>query len=188
MNKQKGLAPLLIIILIAVSLGGYLIYQKQFKPISVSQFSPTPFPTISDETVYTEASRSANWKTYNNNVFKYKISYPSDWKVEDSETQYLEDQNGAKHPVGMTKLSSVDTSISIIGNFQGGWCAGGEQSGCSVDDFVTDSGIKGKRWVRKYENDAIYSFRVNDNNISITYQNSDIELGDKIVKSLTAMP
>lgn len=44
--KQKGLAPILIVLLIALALGGYLIYQKQPKPISISQ--PSPSPVASD--------------------------------------------------------------------------------------------------------------------------------------------
>lgn len=44
MNKQKGLAPILIVILIALTIGGYLIYQKQVKPVSVPQQTPQSSP------------------------------------------------------------------------------------------------------------------------------------------------
>lgn len=41
--SQKGLAPILIVVLIAVlAVGGYLVYQQQFKPVPVSQPSPSP--------------------------------------------------------------------------------------------------------------------------------------------------
>lgn len=38
--NQKGLAPILIVIILAVLVGGYLIYQKQNKPI-LQQPAPT---------------------------------------------------------------------------------------------------------------------------------------------------
>lgn len=47
MNKQKGLAPILIVLLIAVALGGYLIYQKQPKSFvpQTTETSPSPSQT-----------------------------------------------------------------------------------------------------------------------------------------------
>lgn len=68
MNKQKGLAPILIIILIALAVGGYLFIQKQPKPVSTSQ--PSPSPIASDEI--------ATWKTYTNNKYGYSVKYPGD--------------------------------------------------------------------------------------------------------------
>lgn len=53
-SESKGLAPLVIIILIALGLGGYLLYQKQFKSTSASK--PSPAPTVSDKNV--------SWKAY----------------------------------------------------------------------------------------------------------------------------
>ena len=38
MNRQKGLSPILIIILIAVTVGGFLIYQKQSKDGKLGSF------------------------------------------------------------------------------------------------------------------------------------------------------
>lgn len=77
--NQKGLSPILIVILIALGVGGYLIYQKQAKPNPVSTPSPVaqvttqPSPTLSDET--------ANWKTYENKQgsIKYAFRYPPNW-------------------------------------------------------------------------------------------------------------
>lgn len=48
MSKQRGLSPILIIILIALALGGYLFYQKQTKSTpsqQTTQLSPTPIAT-----------------------------------------------------------------------------------------------------------------------------------------------
>lgn len=79
---QKGLAPILIVILIALVVGGYMFIQKQIKPTivpqSITQPSPSATPTVSDETVCTEASRSANWKTCTSSIYSFK--YPSNWQ------------------------------------------------------------------------------------------------------------
>lgn len=50
-NKQKGLVPILIVLLIALGIGGFLIYQKQNKTVSISQPSPSPVsnPVASDQ-------------------------------------------------------------------------------------------------------------------------------------------
>ena len=42
MNKQKGLVPVLIVILIAVVVGGYFIYQKQAKLVVIPQQTVQP--------------------------------------------------------------------------------------------------------------------------------------------------
>ncbi|MBI4035541.1 hypothetical protein HY383_01205 [Candidatus Daviesbacteria bacterium] len=57
---QKGLAPILIVFLIALVIGGYLIYQKQTKPILVSQ--QTAESTLAS--AINPDSIVANWKTY----------------------------------------------------------------------------------------------------------------------------
>lgn len=40
--KQKGLAPIIIVVLIALGIGGYLIYQNQGKITSQSVVQPSP--------------------------------------------------------------------------------------------------------------------------------------------------
>ena len=68
--NQKGLAPILIVLILAVALiGGYLIYQNQPKSISSPQPTTQSSPT-SDETV--------NWETYTDEF--YQFNYPTHWK------------------------------------------------------------------------------------------------------------
>lgn len=69
--KQKGLTSILIVILIAVGLGGYLIYQKQTRPTPAPQPTTQPSPSPSDEAV--------SWKTYTNTEYGYAIKYPPVW-------------------------------------------------------------------------------------------------------------
>ncbi|MDO8570373.1 MAG: PsbP-related protein [Candidatus Daviesbacteria bacterium] len=83
--KQKGLAPLLVIVLVAViAVGGYLLYQKQTKPVSQLVVQPTPI----------SAEESTDWKTYTNEKYNYQFDYPTNWYIQtlgDSEV-YLSDQ------------------------------------------------------------------------------------------------
>lgn len=65
--NQKGIAPILIIILIALGIGGYLLYQKQIKPTSPLQ-NPQASQSTPDET--------ANWEIYTNKTYKYNLKYP----------------------------------------------------------------------------------------------------------------
>ncbi len=65
---QKGFAPIIIVIILAVAaVGGYLIYQKQTKTSLPAQ----PSPNLSNET--------AAWKTYTSDRLKYSIKIPSDY-------------------------------------------------------------------------------------------------------------
>lgn len=77
MNRQKGIAPILIIILIAVAVGGYLLYQKQLKSVSVSQSSPSPVASP----VASSSAEIANWKTYTNIQDGYSMKYRQDFVI-----------------------------------------------------------------------------------------------------------
>lgn len=81
MNKQKGLAPILIVLLITAVVGGYLIYQKQFKPVTVPQVAVKPSPTPVSTAIATSSAEAANWKTYTN--YGISFEYPASWKVKE---------------------------------------------------------------------------------------------------------
>lgn len=82
MLNQRGFIPILVLLVVAL-LAGYLIYQKQ---TTSSAPQPTEQPTPSDETVYNEALRSANWKTYKNSSYGFSLLYPPDWVVTEDKT------------------------------------------------------------------------------------------------------
>mgnify|MGYP001580800908 FL=1 len=71
---QRGFAPILIVILIAVlGVGGYFVYTNYSKPqTKPPQYSLTPAPTTDPR---------ANWKTIKNTAFSWEIKYPSDWEI-----------------------------------------------------------------------------------------------------------
>lgn len=79
MDKQKGLTPILIILLIAGIIGGYLIYQKQSKSVSMSlrTIQPSVVRTISPTA--SNSSEMADWKTYKGK--NYTFRYPNTWIV-----------------------------------------------------------------------------------------------------------
>ena len=106
--KQKGFAPILIIIVLATVVlgGGYFVYQR-YQPTSPSSpYTPpqktactleaklcpdgtsvgrtgpncefSPCPTPEEST---SSAETANWKTYTNKEYEYSVQYPSNWKV-----------------------------------------------------------------------------------------------------------
>lgn len=61
---NKGFVAILILILVAAAaLGGYLIYQNQSKP-------PSPQPSPTSDT-------AANWKTYTNTKYGFSFKHPN---------------------------------------------------------------------------------------------------------------
>lgn len=87
--KQKGLAPILIVVLIAVALGGYLIYSQQTKPTP-----PLPKPAIVPQTPQATPvpspipNETTNWKTYTNTKEGYSVGYPKEVSLEEDPYGY----------------------------------------------------------------------------------------------------
>lgn len=130
--SQKGFAPILMVLLVALSLAGYLIYQKQTSPRVTSQ-SPTqstPSPTADARPAPTGAGETANWKTYNS-LCGFTIKYPEEWKatkyfIQDSDTSCvyltapdyssgLDSRNGFYIQIHTTKLGSFVKSVQLNG-------------------------------------------------------------------------
>ena len=85
-TAQKGFAPILIVLILAVaiSVGGYLVYQQsRLKPTPTPTPQQTAQPTSTPDTnpVLNGTGETANWKTYTNTKYKYAVEYPSDWEV-----------------------------------------------------------------------------------------------------------
>ena len=75
--KQKGFAPIIIIVLVAIVASGvYFLGTKNILKLptsfSLPTISPSPTPT---------PDPTANWKTYTYYAYGYSVKYPSDWKV-----------------------------------------------------------------------------------------------------------
>lgn len=92
MSQQKGLSPIIIVVLIAaVSVGGYFLYTK-YSINQTKNLSQTvkPFPASMGETY--------NWKTYSNQKYGYTLKYPSNYFIEETK-----DPNGN---IGTTTISN----------------------------------------------------------------------------------
>lgn len=100
MNRQKGLVPILIVILIALAVGGYFVYQNQTKPVvsqPITQSSPIP---VTSPTA-TNPADMANWKTYISIDGKYSIQYPEDYTIEETNSVSTAD----KYPSGKKQIA-----------------------------------------------------------------------------------
>ena len=82
MNRQKGLSPILLVVLIALGIIGYLIYQGQITFSSPQQTTQS----LSDVTKEANLAPS-NLKIYTNDFYHIKLSIPSDWKTAESVRQ-----------------------------------------------------------------------------------------------------
>lgn len=77
MKNQRGYV-LLIVILIAAAIGGYLVYSGK---MNLNQYKATPSPTTDASPAPTGTEETANWKTYINKDYKYTIKYPANWQI-----------------------------------------------------------------------------------------------------------
>lgn len=85
--KQTGLAPILIVVLIAtLAIGGYLIYSQQAKPTPPPQQTTQPSPTPPVTPTPNGVGETANWKTYTNTDGKYSIKYPPSYYLEETDS------------------------------------------------------------------------------------------------------
>lgn len=117
MRNQKGFAPILIILLIALAIGGYLFYSDKIPlPQTTSPLSPSASqePNGSLET--------ANWKTYTNTKYNFSFKYPSDDSKEYGTFKLLGENNNPKEMDGnLERLSYVNigypqSDVAIIFN------------------------------------------------------------------------
>lgn len=77
--RQAGLAPILIVLLIAAiaGIGGYFVYQNQTKPSFPPQSAPQPTP-VPQYTIST--NQQTNLKTYTNKKAEFLIQYSMDYR------------------------------------------------------------------------------------------------------------
>lgn len=106
MLTQKGLAPIVIIILIAAAIGGFLVYSgkinlKQETTTQIAQPTPTP----DDSPVPNGTGETVGWKTYNDEKNGYSIRYPKEWN--------LKSPSGQEDPTDLVLKNGLET-INII--------------------------------------------------------------------------
>lgn len=119
--KQKGIAPILIIlILIAVGIGGFAAYKSYYAPKSVTPVVTPVAPTAADETV--------NWKTYTNSADNFSFKYPPNWTIDT--TGEKGDERGENIQI---KLTKGNAQIRLNANMVGIGGVGGNYEGTPVN-------------------------------------------------------
>lgn len=83
MDRQKGLVPVLIIILIAAGISGYFVYTNSQTKTPTPTSQPSPSPSDASP-VPTGATETANWKTYTSLTMAFELRYPHGEIIEDS--------------------------------------------------------------------------------------------------------
>lgn len=80
MDKQRGFAPILIVLLIALGIGGYFVYKNysnnQTKVTPPQQISQPSTSLVSASPVPSDTGEAANWKVYTNIKYGYSFKYP----------------------------------------------------------------------------------------------------------------
>lgn len=119
---QKGLAPILIVLLIALGIGGYFIYSNESNHRSQTI---QPSPRSIDETM--------NWKTYTSKNEPFTFKYPNNWVLR-------EDPPNADMKTVVVQTGPFDDNyqsvlVSVINN----------PNNLSIEDYVkeglTDSSL-----------------------------------------------
>jgi len=107
---------LIILVIIIVLGGGYLLWTKYSGGTSTATSSPSPTVTVkaspsTSAAVSPSASSSvpADWKTYTNETYGYKISYPSSWIINSSNTKEISIYTEASR----TDVKSVTQTVGV---------------------------------------------------------------------------
>lgn len=89
MNNQKGLSPLLIVVLIAGAISGYFLYSK-----NIAQNQKKPIPELSTQTSIApqdkknigtiEEDEKTGEQIYKNSTLNYSIRVPKGWTIKDN--------------------------------------------------------------------------------------------------------
>lgn len=98
---KKGFTQIVIIAAATLLISAVLIFAFLQKNKTSEKPTPSPSPVPqyqTDETVYTETTESANWKTYTNSKYGFEIKHPSEWFTQEefqgaNTVGFIEDQD-----------------------------------------------------------------------------------------------
>ncbi len=135
---QKGFAPILVVLLIAVGIGGYFSYQQVNRnsstpPLnqaactqeaklcpdgsSVGRVGPNcefaPCPTSKEST---SSAETTNWKTYTNVKFGYSLKYPTSGKITEGGVYSVDGVFVEHSNITSLLLADVQLGISVTQN------------------------------------------------------------------------
>lgn len=119
--NQKGLAPIIIILLIVVLILGFLVYSGKinlgYKTVLLN--GPSPVPAISTDETANPDPIGENWKTYTSKTNTYIFKYPGNWPL--LETNLLsKDQIEGIYFSPNPSSTSADNTIAVVETFKDG--------------------------------------------------------------------
>lgn len=79
MKNQKGFTPIIILVILALVVGGYFAYQNVQLKKSATQNQPTPAPLVSPSST---PDATANWKIFSDEQNGIEFKYPQTWDAE----------------------------------------------------------------------------------------------------------
>lgn len=114
---KKGIVLSFIIILASVALiiGAFFVLNN--KPKSTNQITTqTASPSPVNESVYTEAVDTSNWKTYTNTDLGFSVKHPSDYKIDETSGSVVlyKGEKLKTPPNSPIDPYPIETSISIL--------------------------------------------------------------------------
>lgn len=117
MNKQKGFAPIIILLLVAVvgalTAGAYFYGKGGLKLPATKQ--PAPFGAPVSATPTATNDETANWKTYTQKKANFEIKAPVEWSVTKYEnTSIFGNQTVGQDPIASMELSLPNKNDKII--------------------------------------------------------------------------
>lgn len=117
MHKQKGFAPILIILsivlLLGVAGGVYYFGKSQTPKPQTPQPTITPSPTPDASHAPTGAGETANWKIYNNQKYQFTFKYPTNWQLIEKGDSGAITVSLYPPDVDLQKLSPDDPQIGV---------------------------------------------------------------------------
>jgi hypothetical protein len=86
MNQKGFINILLIVIIVALAgAGAYFVATRQVIPPAPSP-TPTSTPSLTSAPIQGKKTETGNWRTYENEQYKFRLRYPSTWKTEQKYT------------------------------------------------------------------------------------------------------
>lgn len=148
--KQKGFAPIIILVLIVLGVLGYFVYQNYLAPKGSAL---GPYTPLKSSNYNISTNESEKLSTYNNSKFNFLFKYPNNWKfTEKVDESYIPrngegfsfdiDPGGTSLDVAVLDLNRPDARYKSLDDFAK------EDSGGRGDMVtnITIDGLQGKSY------------------------------------------
>lgn len=188
--KQKGFAPIVtilgIIVIFGAVGGAYYFGQSSTKlpasssqvPVATSQTPISPTQPIAKTTISPTSAivdETANWKIYQNEIYKFSLKYPDVYKTDVSEAP----DNQTHENVSSLRLLGPVSTVEIF--------AENNNSGLSLSDWVTKYAKLDTKNAKSITIDNQSGYRFIGNNMGAVYSLVYLKK-DKIIYWMQIVP